>query len=258
MSPLAAAIELGAKGVPCFPCATNKRPTCPDGFYSAETDADALRELWAKYPGLLIGARTGAASGLAVVDIDAKHVNGIDWLKSNERRLPRTRVHGTRSGGYHLLFCHADGLNCTVSRIARGVDTRADGGYVIWWPAAGLPVVCDAPFAPWPHWLTKALKPKQQPVLKCSRVVTPGAIAGLVRFVAGIREGERNVATYWAACRAGELVAQGLIDPGFAEALIVEAATRTGIKTAEAKRTVLNGIAAGRKTLLTGGNRHAR
>jgi hypothetical protein len=242
MSAPAAAIELGANGVPCFPCAQSKRPTCPDGFHNAETDADALRELWAKHPGQLIGARTGAASGLAVLDIDAKHACAIEWLKANNPRLARTRMHRTRSGGYHLLFRHADGLTCSVSRIAKGVDVRADGGYVIWWPAAGLPLACDAPFAPWPLWLTAALAPKQQPILRVSRAPRAGSLAGLVRFVAAAAEGERNRAVFWAACRAGELVAQGLVEPGWAEALIIEAATRTGLDRAEAKRTVLSGM----------------
>jgi hypothetical protein len=106
MSALAAAIELGAKGVPCFPCAQTKRPTCPNGFHNAETDADALAELSSKHPGPLIGARTGAASGVAVVDVDAKHACAIEWLKSSKPRLPRTRVHRTLSGGCHLLFRH--------------------------------------------------------------------------------------------------------------------------------------------------------
>jgi len=158
MNPLGAAIELGASGIPTFPCAESKRPTCPDGFHAAETDADALRELWAKHPGPLIGARTGSASGLAVLDVDRKHPEGIEWLKANKTRLPRTRVHRTRSGGYHLLFRHADGLTCTVSRIAKGIDVRADGGYVIWWPAAGLPVLCDAPVAQWPSWAHRGVE----------------------------------------------------------------------------------------------------
>jgi len=252
MNTLAAAIELGANGVPCFPCASTKRPTCPDGFHNAETDADAIAELWAKYPGSLVGARTGAASGLAVLDIDAKHASAIEWLRSSKPRLPRTRVHRTRSGGYHLLFRHVDGLTCTVSRIGKGIDTRGDGGYVVWWPAAGLPVACAAPFAPWPSWLSDALKPKPQPVSKVLKVTSPGAIAGLARFVAGLREGERNSGIFWAACRAGSLVAEGLISAGFAEALIVEAATRTGVDLAEARRTVLSGLSR------TGGIRHAR
>ena len=61
-----------------------------------------------------------------------------------------TRPHRTRSGGLHLIFGHYDGLKCSAGKIARGVDVRADGGYILWWPAAGLPMLSDAPIAPWP------------------------------------------------------------------------------------------------------------
>jgi hypothetical protein len=44
-------------------------------------------------------------------------------------------------------------LRCSASKIAPGVDVRADGGYVVWWPREGLRVVSDAPVAHWPEWL---------------------------------------------------------------------------------------------------------
>jgi hypothetical protein len=34
----------------------------------------------------------------------------------------------------HFFFQHAPGLRCSRGLIAPGVDVRADGGYVIWWP----------------------------------------------------------------------------------------------------------------------------
>jgi len=70
----------------------------------------------------------------------------------------------------------------------------------------------------------------------------PGSIDGLVRFVAAASEGERNRRVLWAACRAGELVAKGLVNPSYAEALIVEAAICTGLDRAEAKRSVVSGM----------------
>jgi hypothetical protein len=39
---------------------------------------------------------------------------------------------------------------------APGVDVRADGNYIIWWPAHGYPVINDLPLdqlADWPDWL---------------------------------------------------------------------------------------------------------
>jgi hypothetical protein len=73
----------------------------------------------------------------------------------------------------------------------------------------------------------------------------------LVHLVAGARSGERNNLTYWAACRAGEMVASGLLGADAAAAVIAEAATRAGLPRSEAERTAWSGIRA------TGGLAHA-
>ena len=64
----------------------------------------------------------------------------------------------------------------------------------------------------------------------------------LIQVIAGAREGERNSLTYWAACRAGEMVASGLLAADVAAAVIAEAATRAGLPRAEAERTARNGV----------------
>lgn len=47
-------------------------------------------------------------------------------------------VNKTRRG-YHLVYEASIPVQCSTSKIAPGVDVRGDGGYVIWWPAMGLP-----------------------------------------------------------------------------------------------------------------------
>ena len=236
------ALLLAIEGSHCFPCATTKRPASPHGFKDATTDSDALRTLWLEYPGELIGVSTGSISGIDVLDIDVKHPEAKTWWQSNRHRFPRTRAHRTRSGGLHLLFKHDDGVRCTASKIALGVDTRAAGGYVIWWPANGLPILSDAPPASWPEWFLSELRPKVRPSTPVARVPDHHFIGKLVHLVAGASEGERNSLTYWAACRAGEMVASGLLNPDAAAAVIAEAATRAGLPRAEAERTARSGI----------------
>jgi hypothetical protein len=154
---LSAALVLG---LPAFPCRVDKTPACPHGYCDATADPVTLRELWRRYPAPLAGAPTGEASWLDALDIDApRHPETAEWWMAHRGRLPQSRMHRTRSGGLHLLFRHAAGLRCSVSRIAPGIDVRADGGYVVWWPAAGEPVQCDAAPAPWPQWLLDALTP---------------------------------------------------------------------------------------------------
>ena len=125
-----------------FPCNADKSPISQRGF------KDAMRGVeWRKAP--LVGFPTGAVNGLDVLDIDGDA--GRQWYDANYDAIPATRAHATRRG-MHLLFRRAPGLRCTESKIAEGVDVRAEGGYVIWWPREGLPIE-DAPISEWPDWL---------------------------------------------------------------------------------------------------------
>jgi hypothetical protein len=236
------AFTLASMGLACFPCTPSKRPACRHGFHDATTDPAELRGLWARSPGNLVGVGTGEASGIDALDVDPKHEEAFAWCKAHHERLPNTRVHKTRSGGVHLLFRHAHGLRCSASRLARGVDVRANGGYIIWWPATGLRVLRAAPLADWPQWLLDQLiSPPRSPVPR-STVPDSHALAQLVRLVARSYEGERNSLTFWAACRTGEMVASGLLDAESAAALIAEAAICAGLARSEAERTARSGV----------------
>ena len=134
--------------LPIFPCNIAKVPIIARGFKSARRGVNPNG-----WP--LVGYATGAASGIDVLDIDT----GVGWYSANFDALPQTRAHQTQRG-LHLLFRHAEGLRCSTSRIAPGVDVRADGGYAIWWPREGLPVE-DWPLCEWPDWLLKeAMHPR--------------------------------------------------------------------------------------------------
>jgi len=247
---LATALRLADEGISVFPCAkSSKCPCTPHGFKDASTDPAVIEDLWREHPGSLIGVPTGGSvSGFDVLDLDPRHVEAKTWWRENRHQLPRTRVHGTRSGGIHLLFRHDDRIRCSAGKIALGVDTRGAGGYVIWWPAAGLPVLSDAPPAPWPDWLLAEFRPKLKPQPRSRSVVrVPDnhLLAKLVQMVAGAREGERNSLTFWCACRAGEMVAAGVLSATTAIAVIAEAATRSGLPRTEAERTAKSGVMTG-------------
>jgi hypothetical protein len=149
-----APILLEGNALPVFPCLANKKPATPHGFKDATADPPAIEGLWRSHWGPLVGLPTGERSGLDVLDID---LDGLSWFGRNSGRLTPTRMHETRSGGRHLFFRHRPGLRCSTSKIDVGIDVRADGGYVIWWPAAGGRVLCDVPPAEWPRWLSSNL-----------------------------------------------------------------------------------------------------
>ena len=261
VSTLAAAIELGKQGYACFPCRADKRPSCTHGFLDASTHDENLKALWSEFPGPLVGVATGNPSQIAVPDVDAKHTEAREWWATHRPRLPLTRTHRTRSGGLHLIFGDHDGLKCSASKIAKGVDVRANGGYAIWWPAAGCQVLSDAPIAPWPDDLLEALAepasaaplpPLAAPTKLPHRV--PGdlrpalhRVLGLGRIVANAGEGERNRILFWATCRTREMIAAGELDqPSAVEVIeaLHAAAIRAGLPNREAERTIKSAMRA--------------
>jgi hypothetical protein len=251
MTPLSAALLLVSQGLHCFPCADNKRPTCPAGFHNASTGPAALRHLWTEYPGPLVGVRTGEPSWLIVVDIDRKHPKAWEWWADNRDDFPTTRAHRTRSGGIHLLFGYASGIKCSVGQIAPGIDIRSDGGYIIHWPSAGFPVLCDAAIAPLPAWLERRLRIEPRPINNVVQLVPNmerRALRGLVRTLVAAGEGKRNRVLFWAACRAAEMIDAGNLSEGEAIAELTAAATYVGLEARETTRTIQSGLKAGRKS----------
>lgn len=251
MTPLEAAI---ATGLPCFPCSASKTPAIPGpgGHKHATRDPAELRALWSRYPGPLVGVRTGEASGLSVLDIDGpKHPEADLWLAAHRAELPATRVHSTRSGGQHLVFRHLSGVRNSQggkSRLPKGVDTRGEGGYAIWWPAAACPVLCDLPPAPWPQWLLEALAAPARSTARAGYAPTGSntqVLQRLARRVIHTPEGQRNGVLFWAACRLGEEIRNGKIDERSGVAVLTGAALRAGLPESEARRTIASGLKTG-------------
>lgn len=156
---LQAALAVAAMGYPVFPCKRDKSPACEHGFKDAKRNEAGIGALFANNNAAkLVGVPTGTVSGFDVLDIDPKN-GGEAWLNQSRNALPITRMHRTRSEGFHFLFRHLDGVKSSAGKLAAGVDTRGEGGYIIWWPAHGFAVEAGEVIDYWPEWLQTALLP---------------------------------------------------------------------------------------------------
>jgi len=245
---------LAHQGLPVFPCKReDKAPYTDHGHLDASTNPNVIGNWWWRWLDALVGVPAG--NKFVALDLDLQHQGARDWFKDNQDRLPATRTHHTRSGGRHLLFRPHTGIRTTTGRIARHVDTRGHGGYIIWWPAEGLPVdhpemgQPGTPLAEVPEWLVEAAKPPLPNRIVISRSGWPkrrrplangrhsplaamaarSKIEGAIGFAAAAPEGRRDNSTFWAACRLIELAAAGALDLDEAEQLIIAAAAENGL-----------------------------
>ena len=150
MTALAMALRYAARGWPVFPCHTptahgcscrrgdcariGKHPRTQHGLSDATTDEATIRRWWSMWPDANVAIRTGAVSGLVVLDDDS-YKGGDESLSDLERTyqpLPETAQQLTGGGGVQFLFMHpGTHVKNGVESLGTGLDIRGDGGYVI-------------------------------------------------------------------------------------------------------------------------------
>jgi hypothetical protein len=180
-SPLDAALSYAARGWAVFPCHTptatgcscrqdcgrvGKHPRTKNGLGNATTEEATIRRWWKQWPTANVAIRTGAASGLAVLDEDSYKggdASRVD-LEHSYAPLPETVQQLTGGGGAQYLFAHpGTPVKNGVETLGVGLDIRGDGGYIIAppslhasgeryaWELTHLPE--ETPLAPMPPWL---------------------------------------------------------------------------------------------------------
>lgn len=110
-----------------------KHPRTADGFKSATTDATQVEQWWATWPNANIGIRTGAASGIWVLDVDVDDDGMMTFRQLvDEHGALDAPYSVTGSDGLQYYFAW-DAARPVKSRarVLPGIDTRGDGGYVI-------------------------------------------------------------------------------------------------------------------------------
>lgn len=111
-----------------------KHPMTPQGLKNATTNVATIAAMWSRRPNANIGIVTGRVSGIVVVDVDAKSGGLETWAELQD-------IHGrvntltaiTGGGGRHFFFEAPSGLllKSTVGGLGAGIDTRAEGGYIV-------------------------------------------------------------------------------------------------------------------------------
>lgn len=187
-----------------------KHPRTAHGLKDASRDPATIREWWRRWPDANIGILTGPESGILVLDVDGKQ--GEESLILFERRgshLPDTYTIRTGGGGQHFYFLWSEiaDVRNSQSRIARGLDIRGRGGYVVAPPslhASGARYEINEsaiPPAPSPEWLLSLIQRPQGAKARQSAAAA-GAVAG-----APIGEGDR---TSILSSLIGKLITQGV------------------------------------------------
>jgi hypothetical protein len=220
-----AALRYATLGYQVHPIVSGaKRPLTTNGLKDATTDIEQLEGWWTKWPNANVAIRT---DGLLVVDIDP---DGDAWLKDDpDKRLELASGPTviTPRGGRHHYFRGGNHANSSGKRI-KGVDTRANGGYVLAPPSivngnayswlVGLDCEPDRLPAP-PAWLLTALYGEAPAPRIAAGPAALGNLAGLNLDASdAIREGQRNGTL---TSLGGTMRRRGMSEPEILAALTV-------------------------------------
>ncbi|ARJ66457.1 hypothetical protein WV31_12655 [Magnetospirillum sp. ME-1] len=264
---LSAAANLVQLGWHLFMCGPDKKPRQQGGFKNASSDIARLDKALTRHPDGMLAVRTGAESGLVVIDIDVDETKGVDgrpWIEeARAKGLPLGPMSMTPRDGLHLYFSHpGERIPCSAGRIASGVDVRGDDGYIIVPPSCSpvgqyswqtSPVYVPPP--PLPDWLITILKP--QPAASVEEPNTPlnggdleEVASDLSECLTRIREaasGSRNDTLNRKGFIVGKMVGAGAIAHDDALDQVIRAAMAAGLEEAEARKTAIGAIRAGMK-----------
>lgn len=118
-----------------------KHPRTEHGLKDGSKDPKQIESWWEKWPDANLGILTGQESGLLVLDVDGEDGKAsLQQLLAAHGSLPKTlRVKTGRTGtdgkrkGCHYYFRAPAGaaIRNSAGILGKGLDIRADGGYVV-------------------------------------------------------------------------------------------------------------------------------
>jgi hypothetical protein len=240
------------------------RRLVPHGLHDASCRLATVAEWWGSFPRANVGIRTGAQSGLVVIDVDGQPGR----LALHGLVASHGRFHGwwvRTGGGWHAYLAHpGTPVPNSAGRLGLGLDVRGDGGYVVAPPSLhsrrrryrwiGLQDVGDLP--PMPGWLVELACPpapigSQPAPVWLRRADAPAYAAAVVEReaseVAHALPGQRNHQLNRAAFKLGQLVGAGLLEERTAATALVAAGLAAGPGERKIRATVDRGLQAGKR-----------
>ncbi|MDW8293230.1 MAG: bifunctional DNA primase/polymerase [Anaerolineae bacterium] len=238
-------VELGWYLFPLVP--NTKRPATRHGYKDATNDWARIERWHRRHPDSN-WAVACEASGICVVDLDVDR-GGFESFSALLSTYGSANDHvyqNTPSGGAHIFYRALPDLpvRCTNDVLGRGIDTRGIGGYIVVEPSRidGVPYVFPSSREPRedmpsvPRWMAELLQPQAPVRIRASldRFADDKWRVGLLMWLSGVKEGNRNEALYWAACRYRERAVP--MDDALHD--LVPIIVRAGLSSREAERTV--------------------
>jgi hypothetical protein len=262
---LNAALNLASQGIAVFPLKYRcKEPEARSrGFYDAGANKAVIKRWFGGNYRRNLGARTGKASGVWVLDVD--NPDALKLLADQHGPLPVTRQSQSSRGQHYWFRAPLIPVQSSASRVAPGIDVKGEGGYVVVAPS----VHPDGPRYRWlngepiaeaPSWLLvlarKPAPPQSSPPSPTSSPRKPSgrqgaygaaALRSECDAIAATPHGNRNNRLNCGSFSLHQLVAGGELNGPEVEAALVEASITNGLVADDGIRSVLATIASGRR-----------
>ena len=218
-------LRMAKRGWRLFPVKPReKQPLVADWPHQATNQEEHLRFWIKRFTDCNWGLATGADSGVFVLDVDGEDgAASIQELRNLHPEEWTETLAVKTARGMHLYFEYAAGavIRNSASKLARGLDVRGAGGYVLvppsvhpsgavyQWAGTGE----NMPVAPAPAWLIEVLS------ISAGRSTTTHAMVSNVI----VPEGQRNARL---TSLAGTMRRQGITPQGIEAALLAENVVR--------------------------------
>lgn len=180
-----------------------KHPRTEHGLKDGSKNHEQIARWWEKWPDANLGILTGQASGLVVLDVDGEEGKAsLQALTAAHGALPKTLCvktgragsDGKRKGCHYYFRAPAQLLRNSAGVLGKGLDIRAEGGYVVAPPSlhpSGLLyewLAPEQPLADMPSWLLAkltAMKPVAEAATLDSKTIAEGGRNAALASLAG-------------------------------------------------------------------------